>query len=186
MLVLGPRQCGKTTIARLVGDSMGYAYISFDDDVARLAADADPAGFVVGLSGRAVLHEVRRVPSLFTALKQEIDRNRTPGRFLLTGSSQVLLLPSWADSLAGRLEILRLHPLSRNEMHGGIPNFLDNLFGGPSEPVAVSPMIWRSVKRRGIRQRLHATPPAARPTGIGAMLKRNWRGTSGTCPESGT
>ena len=109
---------------------MGYTYISFDDDVARAAADADPAGFVAGLSGRAVLDEVQRVPSLFTALKQEIDRNRTPGRFLLTGSSQVLLIPSLSDSLAGRLEILRLHPLSQNEMHGGVPNFLDNLFSG--------------------------------------------------------
>ena len=130
VLIHGPRQCGKTTIARLVGDSMGYTYISFDDDVARAAADADPTGFVAGLSGRAVLDEVQRVPSLFTALKQDIDRNRTPGRFLLTGSSQVPLIPSLSDSLAGRLEILRLHPLSQNEMHGGVPNFLANLFSG--------------------------------------------------------
>ena len=107
---------------------MGYAYISFDDDVARAAANADPAGFVAGLSDRVILDEVQRVPSLFTALKQDIDRNRTPGRFLLTGSSQVLLIPSLSDSLAGRMEILRLHPLSQNEMHGGIPNFLDDLF----------------------------------------------------------
>ena len=130
VLVHGPRQCGKTTLARLVGDSMEYAYISFDDDVARAAADADPAGFVSGLGDRVILDEVQRVPSLFTALKQEIDRNRTPGRFLLTGSSQVLLVPTLADSLAGRLEILRLHPLSQNEMHGGLPNFLDDLFAG--------------------------------------------------------
>ena len=70
------------------------------------------------------------VPALFTALKREIDRNRAPGQFLLTGSSQVLLLPSLSDSLAGRMEILRLHPLSQNEMHGGAPNFLDDLFNG--------------------------------------------------------
>ena len=130
VLVHGPRQCGKTTLARLVGDSIGYAYISFDNDVARFAADADPAGFVAGLAGRVILDEVQRVPSLFTALKQDIDRNRVPGRFLLTGSSQVLLVPALADSLAGRLEILRLHPLSQNEMHGGSPNFLDDLFAG--------------------------------------------------------
>lgn len=130
VLVHGPRQCGKTTLARLVGDFMGYAYISFDDDVARAAADADPVGFVAGLEDRVILDEVQRVPSLFTALKQEIDRNRIPGRFLLTGSSQVLLVPTLADSLAGRLEILRLHPLSQSEMHGGLPNFLDDLFAG--------------------------------------------------------
>ena len=95
-----------------------------------LLPTADPAGFVAGLSGRAILDEVQRVPSLFTALKREIDRNRAPGQFLLTGSSQVLLLPSLSDSLAGRMEILRLHPLSQNEMHGGAPNFLDDLFSG--------------------------------------------------------
>ena len=130
VLVHGPRQCGKTTLARMVGDSIGYNYINFDDDVARAAANADPAGFVAGLSERAILDEVQRVPSIFTALKQEIDRRRTPGRFLLTGSSQVLLLPSLADSLSGRMEILQLHPLSQNEIHGGIPNFLDDLFRG--------------------------------------------------------
>ncbi|MDE2684976.1 MAG: ATP-binding protein [Chloroflexota bacterium] len=130
VLVHGPRQCGKTTLARLVGDSLGYDYISFDDDVARAAATADPAGFVAGLPERSILDEVQRVPSLFTALKQEIDRRRVPGRFLLTGSSQVLLLPSLSDSLAGRMEVLRLHPLSQNEIHGGVPNFLDDLFRG--------------------------------------------------------
>ena len=128
VLINGPRQCGKTTLARLVGDSMGYSYISFDDDVARAAVDADPMGFVSGLPERTTLDEVQRVPSIFTALKQEIDRRRTPGRFLLTGSSQVLLLPSLSDSLSGRVEVLRLYPLSQNEMRGGAPNFLDDLF----------------------------------------------------------
>ena len=138
VLVHGPRQCGKTTLVRLIGDSLGYNYISFDDDVARAAADADPAGFVSGLPERATLDEVQRVPALFTALKQEIDRRRVPGRFLLTGSSQVLLLPSLSDSLAGRMEILRLHPLSQNEIHGGIPNFLDDLFRGKFQTATTS------------------------------------------------
>lgn len=138
VLVHGPRQCGKTTLVRLVGDSLGYEYISFDDDVAREAAAADPAGFVSGLPERSTLDEVQRIPSLFTALKQEIDRRRVPGRFLLTGSSQVLLLPSLSDSLAGRMEILRLHPLSQNEIHGGIPNFLDDLFRGGFQTATAS------------------------------------------------
>ena len=105
-------------------------YISFDNDVARAAAEADPAGFVAGLPERVILDEVQRVPSLFTALKQEIDALRTPGRFLLTGSSQVLLVPALSDSLAGRMEIRRLHPLSQCEIQGGVPNFLDDLFDG--------------------------------------------------------
>ena len=130
VLIHGPRQCGKTTLARWVGSSRGHEYVSFDDDVARAAAAADPAGFVAGLPERATLDEVQRVPTLFTALKQEIDAHRTPGRFLLTGSSQVLLVPALSDSLAGRMEILRLHPLSQGEIGRGVPNFLDDLFRG--------------------------------------------------------
>ena len=135
VLVHGPRQCGKTTLARWVGSSRGYDYISFDNDVARAAAEADPAGFVAGLPERVILDEVQRVPSLFTALKQEIDARRTPGRFLLTGSSQVLLVPALSDSLAGRMEIRRLHPLSQCEIQGGVPNFLDALFDGAFQTV---------------------------------------------------
>ena len=130
VLIHGSRQSGKTTLARVVGDPLGYDYISFDDGIARTAAESDPAGFVGGLGDRTILDEVQRVPSLFTDLKQAIDAGRHPGRFLLTGSSQVLLVPSLSDSLAGRMEILRLHPLSQAELHGGAPNFLDDLFSG--------------------------------------------------------
>ncbi len=133
VLVNGPRQCGKTTLVRLVGEPRGYDFISFDDDVAHAAAETDPAGFVAGLPERVILDEVQRVPSLFTALKREIDRDRIPGRFLLTGSSQVLLLPSLSDSLAGRLEVLPLHPLSQCEIDKGTPSFLDDLFRGAFE-----------------------------------------------------
>ena len=138
VLLQGPRQCGKTTLARMVGEPMGYEYISFDDDVARTAAVADPPGFVAGLAERVVLDEVQRVPTIFTALKREIDRNRTAGRFLLTGSSQVLLLPSLSDSLAGRLEIVQLYPLSQSEMHGEMPTFLDDLFRGAFQTASAS------------------------------------------------
>ena len=138
VLVNGPRQCGKTTLVRLVGEPRGYQFISFDDDVARAAAETDPAGFVAGLPERVILDEVQRVPSLFTALKREIDRDRIPGRFLLTGSSQVLLLPSLSDSLAGRLEVLLLHPLSQCEIDKGVPNFLDDLFRGAFETSTAS------------------------------------------------
>ena len=130
VLIHGPRQSGKTTLARVVGDPRGYDYISFDDNIARTAADSDPAGFVGGLGEHTVLDEVQRVPSLFTALKQEIDVRRSPGRFMLTGSSQVLLVPTLSDSLAGRMEILRLHPLSQTEIYGRVPSFLDDLFRG--------------------------------------------------------
>jgi uncharacterized protein len=129
VLVHGPRQCGKTTLARMVGDDAGYAYISFDDDVRRAAAQADPVGFIADLPGNSVLDEVQRVPELFTSLKATVDHDRRPGRFILTGSSNVLLLPKLADSLAGRMEILRLHPLAQAELAARPPAFLDRLFG---------------------------------------------------------
>ncbi len=130
VLIHGPRQCGKTTLARAVGDHAGYSYVSFDDDVLRISAQTDPAGFVADLPDKAVLDEVQRVPELFAALKAAVDRDRRPGRFILTGSANVLLLPRLADSLAGRMEILRLHPLAQAELEGSPPGFLGALFGG--------------------------------------------------------
>ncbi|MET0658595.1 MAG: AAA family ATPase, partial [Steroidobacteraceae bacterium] len=96
VLIHGPRQCGKTTLARQVGDTRGYAYVSFDDDVQRAAAQADPVGFAADLPAKAVLDEVQRVPGLFTSLKAVVDKKRTPGRFILTGSANVLLVPTLA------------------------------------------------------------------------------------------
>ena len=168
VLVHGPRQCGKTTLARQIGSSRGYGYISFDDDVARVAANADPAGFVAGLPERVTLDEVQRVPSLFTALKQDIDARRTPGRFLLTGSSQVLLVPALSDSLAGRMEILRLHPLSQGELGRGTPNFLDDLFRGTFHTAATG----RLADDLAVRMAAGGYPAAlARPT---ARRRANW------------
>ena len=130
VLIHGPRQCGKTTLAQTQGRYSKYAYLSFDDDVARVAAQADPAGFVSDLPERVILDEVQRVPALFAALKIAVDRKRVPGRFILTGSANVLLVPKLADSLAGRMQILRLHPLAQCELARHAPGFLDALFEG--------------------------------------------------------
>ncbi len=128
VLIHGPRQCGKTTLARLVGEEAGFAYFTFDDDVQQAAAQADPVGYVADLPRQVVLDEVQRVPGLFTSLKAAVDAGRTPGRFLLAGSANVLLVSRLADSLAGRMEILRLHPLSQAEVSGKMPDFLSRLF----------------------------------------------------------
>jgi hypothetical protein len=129
VLIHGPRQCGKTTLAQAVGKRRGYTYLNFDDEATRSAAVDDPVGFVADLPRRVILDEVQHVPHLFTALKTAIDRDRAPGRFLLTGSANVLLLPKLADSLAGRMSILRLHPLAQCELARRPSDFLDRLFG---------------------------------------------------------
>ena len=79
VLVHGPRQCGKTTLARMVGDAAGYEYITFDDDIQLSAARTDPVGFVSDLTDRTILDEVQRIPALFLALKSAVDRDRRPG-----------------------------------------------------------------------------------------------------------
>lgn len=128
VLIHGPRQCGKSTLARTVGEPLGYRYFSFDDDALRTAAGNDPTGFANRLPPKAILDEVQRVPEIFTALKAGIDRRRSPGRLILTGSANVRFVPRLADSLAGRMGILRLHPFAQCEIEQSKPRFLDVLF----------------------------------------------------------
>jgi predicted AAA+ superfamily ATPase len=130
VLIHGPRQSGKTTLARDVGEAKGYRYLSFDDHAMLDAATRDPVGFVEGLPGRTILDEVQRAPGIFASLKSAIDRRRTSGKFILTGSANVLVVPRLTDSLAGRMGILRLHPLAQCEIGRVRPRFIDTLFRG--------------------------------------------------------
>ncbi|MFM9031722.1 MAG: ATP-binding protein [Opitutaceae bacterium] len=132
VLIHGPRQCGKSTLAQAVAKKRGYTYFTFDDENVLRAARADPVGFCTELPERAVLDEVQRIPELFTSIKGLVDRDRRPGRLILTGSANVLLLPKLADSLAGRMGVLRLGPLTQVEMSGRAPGtgFIDRIFGG--------------------------------------------------------
>ena len=128
VLIHGPRQSGKTTLARGLGEPLGYSYFTFDNPALMHAAEADPIGFVDDLPERAILDEVQRVPGLFSALKIAVDRRRVPGRFLLTGSANVLLVPKLSESLAARMEVLRIHPLAQCEIAGKESGFIDGLF----------------------------------------------------------
>jgi predicted AAA+ superfamily ATPase len=130
VLIHGSRQSGKTTLARMVGEARGYTYFSFDDQVTRAAAESDPVGFAADAPERTILDEVQKVPELFPAIKAVVDEFRTPGRFLLTGSSNVLLLPRLSESLAGRIGIVRLFPFAQSEIEGKEPWFIDALFEG--------------------------------------------------------
>ena len=130
-LIHGPRQCGKTTLALGVGRPLGYTYFTFDDPDARAAAQYDPLGFVNDCPDRTILDEVQLVPEVFRAIKLSVDRRRIPGRYILTGSTNLLLIPNLADTLAGRMQIVRLHPLSQLEINRSqSPSFLQRLFEG--------------------------------------------------------
>jgi predicted AAA+ superfamily ATPase len=128
VLVHGPRQTGKSTLAQSVGQSLGASYVSLDDPVPRALASQDPAGLLEGHSKTLIVDEVQRAPELFLALKSAVDRDRRPGRFLLTGSANVLALPKIADSLAGRMSIIDLHPLAQAEIEVTGENFVDRIF----------------------------------------------------------
>ena len=124
------RQTGKTTLARWWASSSRdrARYLTMDDAATAAAAHADPAGFVESLDGPVVLDEIQRAPGLFPAVKLSVDRRRDPGRFLLTGSANVLLLPRLAESLAGRMEVLTLWPFSQGEIDGVREGFIDAVF----------------------------------------------------------
>lgn len=142
VLINGARQSGKSTLVQSPAISAGAArqYLTLDDSAVLNAAKSDPAGFINGLQGAVTLDEVQRVPELFLAIKAAVDRQRQPGRFLLTGSADVLLLPGIADSLAGRMEVLSLWPLSCAEMVGSaVPNRADALFQGDWSALAIPP-----------------------------------------------
>lgn len=128
VMLVGPRQAGKTTLVRKVAES-GLRYLTMDDQLTLLSAREDPVGMVRSLD-RAVIDEVQRAPGLLLAIKKSVDDDRRPGRFLLTGSANLMALPAVADSLAGRMETLSLLPLSQSEIHGRAANWLDAAFAG--------------------------------------------------------
>ena len=104
--LLGPRQSGKTTLVRTLEPR--YAYVTFDDEATLAFAQADPTGFVAALPPRAILDEVQRVPELLRTLKLAVDRDRRAGRFVLTGSANLLLVPGLG--FAGRAHGSRAAP----------------------------------------------------------------------------
>lgn len=128
VLLAGPRQAGKTTLVRQLAQGR-LRYLTLDDDLTLLSAQQDPVGMIRSLD-RAVIDEIQRAPQLLLAIKKSVDEDRRPGRFVLTGSANLMALPTVADSLAGRIETLSLLPLSQCEIEGRSTNWLDTVFAG--------------------------------------------------------
>jgi uncharacterized protein len=125
--LIGPRQSGKTTLARRFANK-GRVYLTLDDQATLAAALSDPVSFIKDLN-RAVIDEVQRAPDILLAIKRSVDEDRRPGRFLLTGSANLATIATVRESLAGRVESIALYPLSRAELlRHRHPTFIDSAF----------------------------------------------------------
>ncbi|MEO8540167.1 MAG: ATP-binding protein [bacterium] len=138
ILIAGARQTGKSTLVQSVAPESGY--FTFDDELTLRAARSDPQGFIQSLPRPVVLDEVQLLPEIFRPIKLVIDRDRRPGSFVLTGSANVMLLPRLSETLAGRMEILTLWPLSQGELSGMREGFIDAAFADAPPMLAPSRM----------------------------------------------
>ena len=130
VLLNGARQTGKTTLVQAIATRTGAQYFTFDDAATLGLASGDPAGFIRNLPAPVVLDEIQKAPDLFPAIKRAVDQDRRAGRFLLTGSANVLTLPRLSESLAGRMEIVPLFPFSAGELAGEREGFLSRVLAG--------------------------------------------------------
>ena len=181
VLLAGPRQAGKTTLVRHIAAQQGLRYLTLDDGLTLLSAREDPVGMVRSLD-RAVIDEIQRAPQLLLAIKKSVDEDRRPGRFLLTGSANLMALPTVAESLAGRMETLSLLPLSQSEMALRQANWIDQAFAGrilQASTPAVGEALVERVLRGGYPEAV-ARPAGRRRTTwarqyIDALIERDVR-----------
>jgi uncharacterized protein len=156
VVVTGSRQTGKSTLVQSLGEADGRTYLTLDDLEILERARREPAALVAGLD-RATLDEVQRAPDLLLAVKREVDERRQAGRFVLTGSANLLLLRRVSETLAGRAVHLTLWPLTRREQLGlGAAGAWPRLFAAPDRSwrdllaaESAPEEDWRDLARRG-------------------------------------
>lgn len=162
--ISGPRQSGKTTLARRLARPK-LRFLTLDNQPTLAAARSDPVAFIAELD-RAVIDEVQRAPDLVLAIKQSVDDDQRSGRFLLTGSANLLTIATVRESLAGRVEIVPLYPLSRSErLRIKRPQFISKAFRGqvpqPHKALSANQLLQvvvsggypEAIKRRSERRR---------------------------------
>jgi hypothetical protein len=181
VLIAGPRQAGKTTLVRLIAEEQERRYLTMDDELTLLSAREDPVGMIRSLDC-AVIDEIQRAPQLLLAIKKIVDEDRRPGRFLLTGSANLMALPTVADSLAGRMETLLLLPLSQSEIESRIANWIDSAFAAQileADRPAVGGDLVERVLRGGYPEAISRTSSKRRVTWarqyIDAIIQRDVR-----------
>jgi len=149
--LLGPRQSGKSTLVRAVtADEHPARYVTLDDPATLALALEDPTGFVAG-SERMAIDEIQRAPELLLALKVVVDNDQSRGRFLITGSANIITHPRVADALPGRIEYLTLWPFSQAELAERPPTFLEAVFSGESPRVEDAPVGREAYSDRVVR-----------------------------------
>lgn len=149
--VIGPRQAGKSTLVlELVAAHPDAEYVSLDDVDSQLAASTDPAGFIEGRRAMLAIDEIQRVPELLVAVKASVDRTPGPGRFLVTGSSQIGANRGVSETLAGRIERLTLWPFSQAELASRRGAFLDALLDADLPASYESRLVKRDYLERAI------------------------------------
>jgi predicted AAA+ superfamily ATPase len=171
----GPRQSGKSTLVQaLAEEGYGGDYLTLDEAPTLAAAQSDPDGFIGGLPKRVILDEVQRVPELFRAIKRSVDVDRRPGRFLLTGSAQALVLPRLSESLVGRMEVLTLWPFSQGEIAGRREEFVDACFADEWNPgkwkAPAWPVLTDRIVHGGYPEALARTDAARRNAWFGSYV----------------
>lgn len=140
LVVEGARQTGKSTLAHQFASDAAATVVTLDDPQIRAFAERDPAGLLqTAGSGRLIIDEVQRMPSLMLPLKLAVDLDRRPGRFILTGSANLLRVPGSEDSLAGRALTLRLHPFSQGEIEGNDEDWVTKVLLDPREVMGPQP-----------------------------------------------
>src|SRR3954468_7105928 len=141
VFVAGARQVGKTTlVGAIAAHERPMTSVTLDDRVTREAATADPAGFVAALEGPAFIDEIHRAPDLLLELKKSVDADTTTGRFVITGSANVLASRRIQDALPGRIDRVDMWPLAQSEIRGGSLNVVDELFRGRAPRIAGAPV----------------------------------------------